>query len=119
VRSLLDESAELRLAAFLRQAGHDVTSIVQDHPRSLPDEQVLEIAKAERRILITNDRDFGELSFRQQLPHAGVIYFRLPLDSTADEKITWLTRLLSDDADRLDQFITVRSSGVRAARTGA
>jgi hypothetical protein len=48
-----------------------------------------------------------------------VIYFRLPLDSTADEKIGWLTRLLDNYADRLDQFITVRSSGVRVRRTKA
>jgi predicted nuclease of predicted toxin-antitoxin system len=53
MKFLLDENAELRVAAFLRQAGHDVTSMAEDHPRSLPDEQVLAIANAERRILIT------------------------------------------------------------------
>jgi predicted nuclease of predicted toxin-antitoxin system len=117
MRFLLDESAELRIAAFLKQAGHDVTSIAEDHPRSLPDEQVLAIANAEQRLLITNDRDFGELIFRQQLPHAGVIYFRLPLDTTATEKINWLTRVLRDYADRLDHFIVIGPGGVRIRRT--
>jgi predicted nuclease of predicted toxin-antitoxin system len=117
MRFLLDESAELRIAAFLKQAGHDVTSIAQDHPHSISDEQVLTIAKAEERILITNDRDFGELIFRHQLPHSGVIYFRLPLDSTAQEKISWLARILRDYADRLDQFIVIRPSGIRIRRS--
>jgi predicted nuclease of predicted toxin-antitoxin system len=38
---------------------------------------VLEIARAEGRILITNDKDFGVLSYQFQLAHAGVIFFRL------------------------------------------
>jgi hypothetical protein len=38
---------------------------VQAHPRSLRDERVLEIANAERKILIANDRNIGELIFRQ------------------------------------------------------
>jgi predicted nuclease of predicted toxin-antitoxin system len=117
MKFLLDENAELRIATFLKQAGHDVTSIIEDYPRSISDEQVLAIARAEDRILITNDRDFGELIFRQQLPHSGVIYFRLPLDSTASEKIAWLRRVLRDYADRLDQFIVIRPGGIRIRRT--
>ena len=113
MRFLLDENAELRIAAFLTQAGHDVTSIVQDHPRSISDEQVLAIAHAEQRIIITNDRDFGDLIFRLRLPHAGVIYFRLPLDSTAAEKIQWLTRLLRDHPNRLNEFVVIRPNGIR------
>jgi predicted nuclease of predicted toxin-antitoxin system len=38
---------------------------------------VLAIATAEQRVLLTNDKDFGELIFRRRLPHAGVILFRL------------------------------------------
>src|SRR5439155_9442899 len=117
MRFLLDESAELRIAAFLKQAGHDVTSIAEDHPRSIQDHEVLAIANAEQRILITNDRDFGELVFRQQLPHAGVIYFRLPLDTGAEEKINWLARVLRDYAAGLDQFIVIRPSGIRIRST--
>ena len=57
--------------------------IARDHPRALPDEEVLSIALREDRILITNDRDFGELIFRQRLPHSGVILFRLPATALA------------------------------------
>jgi len=47
------------------------------YTRSIEDHEVLEIARAEDRILITNDKDFGELIYRQQLEHTGVILFRL------------------------------------------
>jgi predicted nuclease of predicted toxin-antitoxin system len=77
MKFLLDENADLRLAAYLRALGHDTKAIAQDYPNAIPDQDVLAIAQAEGRILITNDRDFGELIVRQGLPHAGVLYFRL------------------------------------------
>lgn len=55
-----------------------MTAIAHDFPHALTDREMLEIARLEERILITNDRDFGELIVRELLPHAGVIYFRLP-----------------------------------------
>jgi len=115
MKFLLDESAEFRIAAFLKGEGHDVTAIAYDYPHALADRDVLAIAHAEQRILITNDRDFGELIFNQHLPHAGVIYFRLPLDSSASEKITWLTRLLASHQADLGKFIVVTPRGIRVS----
>jgi predicted nuclease of predicted toxin-antitoxin system len=60
MRFLLDESAELRIADHLRQAGHNVTVIAHDFPSALGDREVLAIARQEQRVPITNDRDFGE-----------------------------------------------------------
>ncbi|MCL4489624.1 MAG: DUF5615 family PIN-like protein [Chloroflexi bacterium] len=73
MKFLLDESADLPLAMFLRESGHDVTAIAHDYPQALKDREVLAIAYREQRILLTNDRDFGELIFRQRLPHSGVV----------------------------------------------
>jgi predicted nuclease of predicted toxin-antitoxin system len=110
---LLDESAEYRIGQWLKAQGHDVTAIAQDYPHALPDSQVLEIAVKEQRVLITNDRDFGELIFREHLPHSGVIYFKLGLASTAEEKIRWLQHILVRYADKLHRFIVVTRRGVR------
>lgn len=115
MRFLLDESADLPLAHTLRAQGHDVTSIVRDHPRSLPDREVLALAHAEQRILITNDKDFGELIIREGFPHAGVILFRLREESIPIKR-AWLERVLSQHADRLDQFLVVTERGVRTRR---
>jgi predicted nuclease of predicted toxin-antitoxin system len=113
MKFLLDENTELRIATFLQHAGHDVTSIVEHYPRSLPDREVLAIAQAEGRVLITSDRDFGELIFRRHHPHAGVIYFRLPLESTVEDKMALLQRLLQTHADQLDQFLVVTPRRIR------
>src|SRR5436853_5990447 len=73
----LDESVELRLGFYLKKQGHDVRAIATDYTPGIEDEEVLKIAKNEQRILITNDKDFGELVFRYYHPHAGVLLLRL------------------------------------------
>ncbi len=118
MKFLLDENVEYRLAAFLSGEGHDVKTIIQDYARSLDDREVLNLARTEGRILVTNDRDFDELIFNQQLPHAGVIYFRLPLDTTATDKIDQLRELLASHTADLDAFIVITPTGIRVRRTG-
>jgi len=112
MKFLLDQSADARLVPYLQQLGHDVTRIARDHPHSLPDHEVLAIAYREGRILITDDRDFGELIFKKQQPHAGVIYFRLSTTHFALLRER-LSHVLSHYADQLDQFIVVTDRRVR------
>lgn len=60
----------------LRAAGHDVAAVREDGPGST-DATVLERARAEGRVLLTFDRDFGELVYRHEAPAPpGVIYLR-------------------------------------------
>ncbi|MBI2887703.1 MAG: DUF5615 family PIN-like protein [Chloroflexi bacterium] len=119
MRFLLDESAEFRIAALLREAGHDVTASARDYPQALADHEVLAIAQREGRILITNDSDFGELIFRQNLPHAGVILLRLGPGATAEDKTARLQHLLTTHQDHLEQFIVVTQSRVRVRLSAA
>lgn len=118
MKFLLDENAEYRLAAFLIGQGHDVTAIAHDYPHALTDQDVLSIARRERRVLITNDLDFGELIFRQGRPHHGVILLRLPAGGTA-RKIAALKRLLASHADSVHEFVIVGPRGVRIRRGGS
>src|SRR5260370_29963553 len=76
MKFLFDESVELRLSQNLKAQGHDVKTIVTDYTSSIEDAEVLKIARSEQRILITNDKDFGELVFRDQHAHTGVILSR-------------------------------------------
>jgi predicted nuclease of predicted toxin-antitoxin system len=117
MRFLLDESADARLLPHLIAQGHDVTRIATDYPAGLPDDQVLAIAHAEGRILIANDRDFGELVFRLRQPHAGVILYRLGDFAPLQTKIQRLEEVLSSYADQLDQFIVIRPGGIRVRRS--
>ncbi len=116
MRFLLDESADARLLPYLRGQGHDVTRLVTDYPAGLADPRVLAIAVAEQRILITDDRDFGELVFRRRQPHAGVIYFRLGEYAELSTKVERLDHVLTYYADQLDQFLVVTEHRVRVRR---
>lgn len=61
----------------LRQHGHEVVWVREDAPGSI-DTQVLQRAQDEERVLITFDKDFGELAFRYGLPAScGIILFRI------------------------------------------
>lgn len=78
---LINENFPGDAVAALRQLGHDVAWIREDSP-GIPDNQVLEQAQGENRILITLDKDFGELAFRFGLPAAcGIILFRISMPS--------------------------------------
>lgn len=116
MRFLLDESADYPLAAFLIAAGHDVTAIAHDYPAALKDQDVLGIARREQRIVITNDKDFGELIVRQRLAHAGVILFRLGQEELAT-KCEWLNYVLAQHTDDLRELLVITDGKVRVRRT--
>jgi predicted nuclease of predicted toxin-antitoxin system len=112
VRFLLDEGLPARLERFLEIEGHDVEVCGREHPHALDDREILAISYHEQRVLLTNDKDFGDLVFRDRLPHAGVILFRLGFVHI-DIRIAYLRQVLNDHADRLDQFIVISPQGAR------
>ncbi len=73
---LADESVDRQIVTRLRQDGHDVTYVAELGP-GIADERVLERANEQDAILLTVDKDFGELAFRQKLIHHGVVLIRL------------------------------------------
>jgi predicted nuclease of predicted toxin-antitoxin system len=82
MRLLANENFPLDAVEALRKNGHDVAWIRED-ARGSHDEQVLERAQQENRILVTFDKDFGELAFRSKLPStSGVILFRISVPSS-------------------------------------
>lgn len=118
MKFLLDESADYPLASFLISLGHDIKTIVDDYSFALEDREVLSLAQKEQRILITNDRDFGELIFRYHLPHTGVILLRLGNESL-DTKKSLLEKVLIDYKEYLSEFIVVTEHTIRIRKTSA
>jgi predicted nuclease of predicted toxin-antitoxin system len=81
MRILADENFPGDAVTALRERGHDIPWVRTDAP-GLSDQEVLARAQAEDRIVMTFDKDFGELAFRFGLPAtSGVILFRLSLSS--------------------------------------
>jgi predicted nuclease of predicted toxin-antitoxin system len=71
-----DESVDAPVYKALRDAGYNIFAIVEHHP-GITDEEVLQIAYDKSAVLITQDKDFGELTFRMGKPHHGIIRLRL------------------------------------------
>jgi predicted nuclease of predicted toxin-antitoxin system len=117
MRFLVDECTGPRVAQWLRDQGHDVFS-VYDEDRGADDEAILERAVREERIVITNDKDFGELAFREQRPHRGIVLLRLASRDPASQ-IQVLASLLATSADQLaNHFVVATESAVRIGGTG-
>jgi predicted nuclease of predicted toxin-antitoxin system len=120
MKFLVDESAELRLASHLVHLGHDVAIVGRDYPFSLKDYQVLAIASHEQRIVVANDKDFGELIFRDHSAHAGVILFRMK-DESILGKISRLDDLLAQHVDDLatySAYVVVSDERIRVRLAG-
>lgn len=72
MRVLLDSCVSGRAAEVARQAGHDVVW-AGDWPSDPGDEKILRTAATDARVLVTIDKDFGELVIVQGFAHAGLI----------------------------------------------
>jgi predicted nuclease of predicted toxin-antitoxin system len=114
VRFLVDTCAGRRLAEWLRAEGYDVARVTDVGPDP-GDAAVLERALAERRVLITMDKDFGALVHRDRLEHAGVI--RLP-HATAAGRIAIVRQLLAKhpEAELVGAIVAIRGTRVRILR---
>jgi predicted nuclease of predicted toxin-antitoxin system len=115
MHSLIDECTGPAVARWLREQGHDVSSVFEQE-RGMDDDAVIHLAFTENRILVTNDKDFGEKVYRERRPHRGVVLLRLE-DERGENKIAVMQRLLDNHASRLaGQFVVVTESAVRFGR---
>ena len=76
MKLLADESVDRQIVDRLRQEGHTVWYVAEMEP-GITDHSVLGIANNEGAVLLTADKDFGELIYRQRLVNPGVILIRL------------------------------------------
>ena len=112
MRLLADENVPGDLVAALRERGHDVAWAHTDSPGSR-DPEVLARAQAEDRILITFDKDFGELAFRAGLPAAsGVVLFRISMPSVA-EVVRLAVAALESPIEWAGKFTVVHDRHIR------
>ncbi|MDE0469368.1 MAG: DUF5615 family PIN-like protein [Candidatus Poribacteria bacterium] len=106
---LADESIGKSIVRELRQNGHNVLYIAEFAP-SIDDEAVLHQANLNRALLLTEDKDFGELVFRQRLVHMGVVLVRLS-GLSLPAKATSISTVLANHEDELLEAFSVISPG--------
>lgn len=107
MRILADENVESEIVASLRSQGYSVTYIKETLPGA-EDPSVLQAAFETDTILLTNDKDFGELVYRKGLHSNGVILLRLG-KFRASEKFDLLSSVISEHEDDLIGAYTVIS----------
>lgn len=112
MKLLADENIESEIVAALRHAGHTVSDIKETAP-GIDDTEVLTMASNSESILITNDKDFGELIYRDRLVSKGVILLRFG-KFEINERIEILLRVLEErSSDMGEAFTVITSTGVR------
>lgn len=112
VQFIVDESTGTAVVEYLRSAGHDVLAVAEAMPRA-DDQDILARAVSDRRIIITNDKDFGELVFRSGQAHHGVLLLRLH-DESPTNRVRVVKVVFEQYADRLAGcFFVATESGVR------
>ena len=106
---LADESVDRPVVDRLRQEGHAVVYVAELSP-SISDDQVLQEANKLSSLLLTADKDFGELVFRQGRVHTGVVLLRLA-GLPAAAKADVVARVFQDHATELPGGFSVVSPG--------
>lgn len=112
MKFLADECCDLSMVNRLREEGYDV-DYIQEKKRGTSDSNVLLNAWQEKRVLITEDKDFGELVYRLKKPAYGIILLRFdPLEQ--EEKILRVIQLVNHYQSRLKgNFLVLDSEKVR------
>ena|ERR1051325_2079229 len=115
MRFLADESCDFSVVRALRGEGHDVVAIAEISPRE-EDDDVRERAVKDDRLLITEDKDFGQLVYADMRSTGGVIFIRFPA-RTRQNLAEAVFELVKQRGQRLMGCFTVLQPGrVRSSR---
>lgn len=116
MRFLVDECTGTSVAEWLKSLNHEVFSVFEEW-RGAFDDEILEKCKNESYILITSDKDFGEMVFRSQKVHNGIILVRCN-PNIYSKRIEVLAKLLKNHSEHLENnFVVVGNTTVRIVET--
>lgn len=112
MRFLADESCDFRVVKALREAGYDVKAIAEMMP-GISDDEVAGLSVCEMRILITEDKDFGQLVYTKSQASCGIIFIRFP----ANDRLhlpDMVVRLVREHSQMLyNRFVIVQPKRIR------
>jgi predicted nuclease of predicted toxin-antitoxin system len=104
VKFLVDESCDAIVVRVLNDLEQNVRSVAKEKP-GISDREVLQWAYSEQRILITDDRDFSELIYRQNHASHGVILVRIS-DEHRDDRSRQIRHLIQNHEHELEFAMT-------------
>lgn len=109
MKLLADENIDLEIIDVLRKEGHQVLAVVEMKP-GIGDQHVFDAANQEGAILLTSDKDFGEIVFRQRKISGGVILARLA-GLSALKKASLVSLAICKHSEEMPNAFSVISPG--------
>jgi predicted nuclease of predicted toxin-antitoxin system len=110
---LANENFPFPSIRLLRDSSYRVISIIEEMP-GVKDRDVLKKANQENLIILTFDRDYGELIYRYNLPVPyGLLYFRFDPDTPEEPAIILLNILHENHLPLISMFTTVERDRIR------
>jgi len=118
MRLLADESCDFAVVRALRAAGHEVVAIIEAAPGA-EDGIIIDLAVHEQRILLTEDKDFGQLVYAHARATSGVILIRFPGHSRAILPQIVANLINEKREDLLGSFVVIQPGRIRIGRAPA
>ncbi|MEW5803546.1 MAG: DUF5615 family PIN-like protein [bacterium] len=115
IRFLADENISPKVVAYLRERGADVLDIKELGWQGKTDHEILERAQAEKRVILTCDKDFGTLAVYGLKPHYGIIFIR-PGNLNPANIMRLLGKLTEKIKFQEGMIITLIEEGIRIRR---
>lgn len=112
MRVLADENVPRSVVQLLRDGGNDVVWVAEEAP-GLTDADVLAMANSTERVLLTFDKDFGELAFRTGMSAASGVILVRAREGTPDDIAALVARSLSSQSDWTRTWAVIDSRKIR------
>ena len=109
---LADENISQEIIVAIRNIGIEVYSVYQSN-RGISDEEIIKLSRNPLRIILTEDKDFGEWVFSHHIENISVLFLRYNFTETA-EMIRILSKILLDnEINMFDKFTTITTKKIR------
>jgi len=109
LKFLIDVGVGKSIEKWLAEKAYDTCAVRHINP-SMTDREIVLRAREDNRIIITMDKDFGELIYQSHMTHAGVLLLRLE-DESAEEKLRVVRKILAGYSDKIAHAFSVYQNG--------
>lgn len=115
MRWLADECVAAPLVRFLRTTGHDATYVAKS-AAGLSDLDVVNLASREMRLLLTEDKDFGDLVFRRERAVPGIVLLRIGHENTSLKAVRLLAAIEQYGEGLFGRYTVIEGGRFRSRR---
>ena len=109
LKFLIDVGVGRKVEVYLKSQGYDTKTVRDIDPR-MEDKEIIRTAVSENRMVVTMDKDFGELVYHSSMRHSGVLLLRME-DATAPEKLQIIKNILTNYSEQIKNCFCVFQNG--------